>query len=109
MDCEATGIVYRVLDSEGNVLKGWSEMDQEKSSSGALYPTFGTVTDSAILNAIQSNFPEATHNYSFRGYANLKDYVGESVTVEFALISTDDVHGEHYYTIATAVNVKPTN
>ena len=101
---EATNFVFRVLDADGKVLTDWADLDQE----GA-YPQFSAATDSGVINNVNNQVPGAPEAYNFRGYANLNAFVGQSVTVEFALVLKDVPEGDQYFTLITAKNVKVTN
>ena len=101
---EATNFVFRVLDADGKVLADWADLDQE----GA-YPQFSAATDSGVINNVNNQVPGAPGAYNFRGYANLNAFVGQSVTVEFALVLKDVPEGDQYFTLITAKNVKVTN
>ena len=101
---EAEGFLFRVLDADGKVLVDWAEMDQEKT-----YPTFSVNTESGVASAVNAQVPSAPAAYSFRGYADLNDFVGQSVTVEFALVLKDVPEADKYFVILTAENVVVTN
>lgn len=73
------GVKYRVVDANGNVLEDWSYLDQ--------YTTYPICTaNTANLATVQGTIPAATHAYTVRGWVDLTDYVGSTVTVEFAYV-----------------------
>ena len=110
-NAEATDLVFRVLDANGNVIStategytdGWTnDIVKEKASSGGYYDTFGY--DATATKSLQQTV-DGGFAYSFRGYLNLREFAGQSVTVECALVLKDVPESQKYFTIITVEKV----
>ena len=110
-NAEATDLVFRVLDANGNVIStasegytdGWTnDIVKEKASSGGYYNTFGY--DATATKSLQQTV-DGGFAYSFRGYLNLREFAGQSVTVECALVLKDVPESQKYFTIITVEKV----
>ena len=79
------GVKYRVVDANGEVLEDWQYLSVPYvGSAGNEYPI--CVANTANLATVQGKIPAATHAYTVRGWVDLTDYVGSTVTVEFAYV-----------------------
>ena len=99
------GVKYRVLDSNGEVLEDWQYLSVPYvGSAGNEYPI--CVANTENLATVQSKVSGATHAYTVRGYIDLTEYSGGSVTVEIAFTMKDAPAGEELFTFLTVKNVQ---
>ena len=86
VDAEVTGIQFRVVTADG--ASEWKTPDPYVNSGGAVL-SFNKSTDNGVLNNSQVvNYPNRIA-YNFWGWANLSEYAGQTVTVEYAMVTAD--------------------
>ena len=86
VDAEVTGIQFRVVTANG--ASEWKTPDPYVNSGGAVL-SFNKSTDKGVLNNSQVvNYPNRIA-YNFWGWANLSEYAGQTVTVEYAMVTAD--------------------
>ena len=86
VDAEVTGIQFRVVTTDG--ASEWKTPDPYVNSGGAVL-SFNESTDNGVLNNSQVvNYPNRIA-YNFWGWANLSEYAGQTVTVEYAMVTAD--------------------
>ena len=86
VDAEVIGIQFRVVTADGT--SEWKTADPYVNSGGAVL-SFNQSTDSGVLgNSQVVNYPNRIA-YNFWGWANLSEYAGQTVTVEYALVLAD--------------------
>ncbi len=102
-------LVYRLLDANGDVLlsngQEWRELSPYNNQT--VKPQDRTGTGSYLASA-RELAPGVNHVYEYVGMADIRQFPGQTVTIECALV-LDGVEGEDaYYTFMTFKNVTNT-
>ena len=93
------GVMFRVADKDGNILEDWQYLDQYNT-----YPL--CIANTSNLSSVQGQISGATHAYTVRGWIDLTEYLGDSVTVEIAFVMKGAPADDNLSTFITAKNVQ---
>ena len=102
---EVTGVQYRVLNEDGDVIRDWTTPEQD-------YKYFVDQSEGVLKN-VHENLSEEAFSYRVGGGMHLYTIDGITepynyVTVEIAFVMAEPVEGEDHYVFMTAKNVKVT-